>query len=181
MSKIDESCDISVLISFDFWRSSSNAKSITRFCKKHFTQLIKLTDIFNLINILTSCFNATWSKTFLTSSQLDDECSTFRNMTEILKILNIDKYQLKNLTNQVEQWTEKHMSTLKHIRFNEKSTIINEQLTSFLYKINMLMFDDFKTKQIFNILTAVIQWMFYNRRCFEQRRVKKINTFFIHT
>ena len=33
------------------------------------------------------------------NSQLDDECSTFRNMIKILKILNIDKYQLKNLTN----------------------------------------------------------------------------------
>ncbi len=101
------------------------------------------------------------------NSQLDNECSTFRNMTEILRILNIDKYQLKNLTNQAEQWTEKHTSTLKHIRFNEKSAIINEQLTSFLYKINMLMFNDFKTNQIFNILVAVIQWMLYNRRCFE--------------
>ncbi len=88
--------------------------------------------------------------------QLDDECSTFKNMTEILRILNIDKYQLKNLTNQAEQWIEKHAFTFKHIRFNEKSTIINEQLTSFLYKINMLMFDDFKTKQIFNILVAII-------------------------
>ncbi len=67
MSEIDESCDISVLIFFGFWRSLSNAKSITRFCKKHFTQLIKLINIFNLINILTSCFNATWSKTSLTS------------------------------------------------------------------------------------------------------------------
>jgi hypothetical protein len=35
--------------------------------------------------------------------QLDDECLTFKNITEILKILNIDKYQLKNLTNQAEQ------------------------------------------------------------------------------
>ena len=35
--------------------------------------------------------------------QLDDECLTFRNMTKILKILDINKYQLKNLTNQVEQ------------------------------------------------------------------------------
>ncbi len=34
--------------------------------------------------------------------QLDDECSTFRNMTEILRILDIDKYQLKNLTNHAE-------------------------------------------------------------------------------
>ncbi len=67
MSEIDEPCDISVLISFGFWRSPSNAKSIIRFCKKHFTQLIKLINIFNLINILTSCFNATWSKTSLTS------------------------------------------------------------------------------------------------------------------
>ena len=49
------------------------------------------------------------------------------------------------------------MFTLKHIRFNEMSVIINEQLTSFLYKINMLMFDDFKTNQIFNILVTVIQ------------------------
>ncbi len=112
--------------------------------------------------------------------QLDDECSTFRNMTEILKILNINKYQLKNLTNQAEQWTEKHASTLKHIRFNEKSAIIDEQLTSFLYKINTLMFNDFKTNQIFNILIAVIQWMLYNRRCSEQICVKKINTFFTH-
>ncbi len=67
MSEINESCDISVLIFFDFWRSSLNAKSITLFCKKHFTQLIKLINIFNLINILTSCLNATWSKTSLTS------------------------------------------------------------------------------------------------------------------
>ena len=67
MSEIDEPCDIPVLISFGFWRSSSNAKPIIRFCKKHFTQLIKLINIFNLINILTSCFNATWSKTSLTS------------------------------------------------------------------------------------------------------------------
>ena len=67
MSEINESCDISVLIFFDFWHSLLNAKSIIRFCKKHFTQLIKLTDIFNLINILISCFNATWSKTSLTS------------------------------------------------------------------------------------------------------------------
>ncbi len=89
--------------------------------------------------------------------QLDDECLTFRNMTKILKILDINKYQLKNLTNQVEQWIEKHTSTLKHIRFNEKSTIIDEQLTLFLYKINTLMFNDFKTNQIFNILIVLIQ------------------------
>ncbi len=68
MSEIDDSCNISVKISFDFWRSSSNAKSMTRFCKKHFTQLIKLIDIFCLIKILISCFNVTWSKTSLTSS-----------------------------------------------------------------------------------------------------------------
>ena len=37
------------------------------------------------------------------NSQLNDECLTFRNITKILKILNIDKYQLKNLTNQAEQ------------------------------------------------------------------------------
>ncbi len=115
------------------------------------------------------------------NSQLDDECSTFKNMTEILRILNINKYQLKNLTNQAEQWIEKHTSTLKHIRFNEKSTIIDEQLTSFLYKINMLMFDDFETNQIFNILVTVIQWMLYNRRHFEQRHIKQINTSFTHT
>ncbi len=115
------------------------------------------------------------------NSQLNDECLTFRNMTKILRILNIDKYQLKNLTNQAEQWIEKHVSTLKHIRSNEKSTIINEQLTSFLYKINTLMFDDFETNQIFNILITVIQWMLYNRRRSEQRRVKKINTSFTHT
>ncbi len=66
MSEIDESCDISVIIFFNFWRSSSNAKSITPFYKKHFTQLIKLIDIFNLINILISCFNVTWSKASLT-------------------------------------------------------------------------------------------------------------------
>ncbi len=102
-------------------------------------------------------------------------------MTEIFKILNIDKYQLKNLTNQVEQWTEKHMFTLKHIRFNEKSIIINEQLTLLLYKINMFMFNDFEINQIFNILVVVIQWMLYNRRCFEQKCIKKINTSFIHT
>ena len=60
------------------------------------------------------------------NSQLNDECSTFRNMTKIFRILNINKYQLKNLTNQAEQWTEKHMFTLKHIRSNKKSTIINE-------------------------------------------------------
>jgi len=35
-----------VLIFFDFWCFLSNAKSITQFCKKHFTQLIKLIDIF---------------------------------------------------------------------------------------------------------------------------------------
>ncbi len=115
------------------------------------------------------------------NSQLDDECSTFKNMTKILKILSINKYQLKNLTNQAEQWIEKHMFTLKHIRSNKKSIIIDKQLTSFLYKINMLIFDDFKTNQIFNILIAVIQWMLYNRRCSEQRHVKKINTSFIHT
>ncbi len=73
------------------------------------------------------------------------------------------------------------MFTLKHIRFNEMSVIINEQLTSFLYKINMLMFDDFKTNQIFNILVTVIQWMFYNRRCSKQKHVKQINTFFTYT
>ncbi len=101
-------------------------------------------------------------------------------MTKIFKILNIDKYQLKNLTNQAEQWIEKHTSTLKHIRSNEKSTIIKKQLTSFLYKINILMFNDFKTNQIFNILITVIQWMLYNRRCSEQRHVKQINTFFTH-
>ena len=115
------------------------------------------------------------------NSQLDDECSTFKNMTEILRILNINKYQLKNLTNQAEQWIEKHMSTLKHIRFNEKSTIITEQLTSFLYNINMLMFNDFETNQIFNILVTVIQQMLYNRRCFEQKCIKQINTSFTHT
>ncbi len=115
------------------------------------------------------------------NSQLDDECSTFKNMTKILRILNINKYQLKNLTNQAEQWIEKHMSTLKHIRFNEKSTIITEQLTSFLYNINMLMFNDFETNQIFNILVTVIQWMLYNRRCSEQRCIKQINTSFTHT
>ncbi len=114
------------------------------------------------------------------NSQLDDECSTFRNMTEIFRILNINKYQLKNLTNQAKQWTEKHMFTLKHIRSNKKSAIVDEQLTLFLYKINMLMFDDFKTNQIFNILVVVIQWMFYNRRHSEQRRVKQINTSFTH-
>ncbi len=68
MSEINDSCDISVKISFDFWCSSSNAKSMTWFCKKHFTQLIKLIDIFCLIKILISCFNVTWSKTSLTSS-----------------------------------------------------------------------------------------------------------------
>ncbi len=73
------------------------------------------------------------------------------------------------------------MFTLKHIRFNEKSTIIDEQLTSFLYKINMLMFNDFKTKQIFNILIAVIQWMLYNKRHSEQICIKQINTSFTHT
>ncbi len=49
------------------------------------------------------------------------------------------------------------MSTLKYIRFNEKSAIVDEQLTLFLYKINTLMFDDFKINQIFNILIVVIQ------------------------
>ena len=68
MSEIDDSCNISVEIFFDFWRSSSNAKSMTRFCKKHFTQLIKLINIFCLIKILISCFNVTWLKTSLTSS-----------------------------------------------------------------------------------------------------------------
>ncbi len=33
------------------------------------------------------------------NSQFDDECLTFKNITKILRILNIDKYQLKNLTN----------------------------------------------------------------------------------
>ncbi len=42
------------------------------------------------------------------------------------------------------------------------------------------MFNDFKTNQIFNILVTVIQWMFYNRKCSEQRRVKQINASFIH-
>ena len=115
------------------------------------------------------------------NSQLNDECLTFRNITKILKILNIDKYQLKNLTNQAEQWIEKHTFTLKHIRSNEKSAIIDEQLALFLYKINTFMFNDFETNQIFNILVAVIQWMLYNKRCSKQRRVKKINTSFIHT
>ncbi len=110
------------------------------------------------------------------NSQLDDECSTFRNMTKILKILDINKYQLKNLTNQAEQWTEKHAFTLKHIRSNEKSAIIDEQLTSFLYKINMLMFNDFETNQIFNILITVIQWMLYNRKHSEQRHTSKRST-----
>ncbi len=68
MSEIDDSCDISVKIFFDFWRSSSNAKSMTQFCKKHFTQLIKLINIFCLIKILINCFNITWSKISLTFS-----------------------------------------------------------------------------------------------------------------
>jgi len=66
MNEIDKSCDIFMIIFFDFWRSSSNAKLITQFCKKHFIQLIKLTSIFNLINNLTNCFNATCSKASLT-------------------------------------------------------------------------------------------------------------------
>ena len=68
MSEINDSCDISMKISFDFWCSSSNAKSMIWFCKKHFTQLIKLINIFCLIKILISCFNITWSKTSLISS-----------------------------------------------------------------------------------------------------------------
>ena len=61
------------------------------------------------------------------------------------------------------------------------SAIIDEQLTSFLYKINTLMFNDFKTNQIFNILIVVIQWMLYNKRRFEQKCIKKINTSFTYT
>ena len=51
----------------------------------------------------------------------------------------------------------------------------------FLYKINMFMFNDFETNQIFNILVTVIQWMLYNRRCFKQKHVKQIDTSFTHT
>ncbi len=68
MSEINDFYNISVKIFFDFWYSSSNAKSMIQFCKKHFTQLIKLIIIFCLIKILISCFNVTWSKTFLMSS-----------------------------------------------------------------------------------------------------------------
>ena len=91
------------------------------------------------------------------NSQLDDEYSTFRNMTEILKILNINKYQLKNLTNQAEQRLEKHMSTLKHIRFHKKSTIIEKKLTSFLYNVNSLMFNDFEANHIISSLITIVQ------------------------
>ncbi len=115
------------------------------------------------------------------NSQLNDECLTFRNITEILKILNIDKYQLKNLTNQAEQWLEKHASTLKHIRFHKKSTIIKKKLTSFLYNINSLMFNDFEANYIISSLIIIIQWLLFNKRHFKQKCVEKINTFFTHT
>ncbi len=113
--------------------------------------------------------------------QLDDECLTFKNITEILKILNIDKYQLKNLTNQAEQWLEKHTSTLKHIRFHKKSTIIKKKLTSFLYNVNLLMFNDFKANHIISSLIIIVQWLLFNKRCFKQRYIEKINTSFTHT
>ncbi len=115
------------------------------------------------------------------NSQLDDECSTFKNMTEILKILNINKYQLKNLTNQAEQWLKKHASTLKHIRFHKKSTIIEKKLTSFLYNVNSLMFNDFEANHIINSLIIIVQQLLFNKRHFKQRRVEKINTSFTHT
>ena len=115
------------------------------------------------------------------NSQLDDEYSTFRNMTEILKILNINKYQLKNLTNQAEQWLEKHMSTLKHIRFHKKLTIIEKKLTSFLYNVNSLMFNDFEANHIISSLITIVQWLLFNKRHFKQKHVEKINTSFTHT
>ncbi len=113
--------------------------------------------------------------------QLDDECSTFRNMTEIFKILNIDKYQLKNLTNQAEQWLEKHVSTLKHIRFHKKLIIIEKKLTSFLYNVNSFMFNDFEANYIISSLITIVQWLLFNKRRFKQKHVKKINTSFTHT
>ncbi len=115
------------------------------------------------------------------NSQLNDEYSTFRNMTKILKILNIDKYQLKNLTNQAEQWLEKHMSTLKHIRSHKKLTIIEKKLTLFLYNINLLMFNDFEANHIISSLIIIVQQLLFNKRCFKQKYVKKINISFTHT
>ncbi len=115
------------------------------------------------------------------SSQLDDECSTFKNMTKILKILNIDKYQLKNLTNQAEQWLEKHTSTLKHIRFHKKSIIIEKKLTLFLYNVNSLMFNDFEANHIISSLITIVQWLLFNKKYSKQKCIEKINTFFIHT
>ena len=115
------------------------------------------------------------------NSQLDDECSTFRNMTEILRILNIDKYQLKNLTNQAEQWLEKHASTLKHIKSHKKSTIIEKKLTSFLYNVNSLMFNDFESNPIISSLIIIVQRLLFNKRRFKQKCIEKINTSFTHT
>ncbi len=114
------------------------------------------------------------------NSQLDDECLTFKNMTKILRILNIDKYQLKNLTNQAEQWLEKHASSLKHIKSHKKLTIIEKKLTSFLYNINLLMFNNFKANYIISSLITIVQRLLFNKRRFKQRHVEKINRFFTH-
>ncbi len=115
------------------------------------------------------------------NSQLNNECLTFKNMTEILRILNIDKYQLKNLTNQAEQWFKKHMSTLKHIRSHKKLIIIEKKLTSFLYNINLFMFNDFEANHIINSLITIIQWLLFNKKHSKQKCVKKINTSFTYT
>ncbi len=102
-------------------------------------------------------------------------------MTKILRILDIDKYQLKNLTNQAEQWLKKHAFTLKHIRSYKKSTIIEKKLTSFLYNVNLLMFNNFEANHIISSLIAIVQWLLFNKRCSKQKHVKKINTSFTHT
>ncbi len=115
------------------------------------------------------------------NSQLNDEYSTFRNMTEILRILDINKYQLKNLTNQAEQWLEKHAFTLKHIRFHKKLTIIEKKLTSFLYNVNSLMFNDFEANHIISSLIIIVQRLLFNKKCFKQKCIEKINTSFTHT
>ena len=119
MSEINESCDISVLIFFGFWCSSSNAKSIILFCKKHFTQLIKLINIFNLINILISCFNATWSKTSLTSRSR--QISVFSRLFAICASSTKFSDQFKQWFDwQIEEQTHtkrtSHQSTLEQHR-----------------------------------------------------------------
>jgi len=116
MSEIDKSCDISVLIFFDFWHLLSNAKSIIRFCKKHFTQLIKLTDIFNLINILTSCFNATWSKTSLTSKS--------KQISVFSQLFVICVFDVKSIKKD-EKWHKIVIHSLKIEIFNMKTEMKN--------------------------------------------------------